>query len=250
MIGPRRRVLGYLLAAAVLLGGWQVLALSVTSGVLPTPSSAFVAFFRLAPDLVPHALVSLWRVLASIAIGTLVAVPLGLAIGRSATADALLAPLLFLTYPVPKVVFLPVLLVLFGLGDASKIVLITLIVFFQVLLTARDAARTVPEGAIVSVRSLGATKLDIARHVIVPATLPDVFTALRIGLGTAIAVLFVAESIAGTDGLGWFIMDSWGRIDHPRMFAGIIAMGLVGVALYEALEALERWATRWRRAAG
>jgi NitT/TauT family transport system permease protein len=63
-----------------------------------------------------------------------------------------------------------------------------------------------------------------------------------------VAVLFLAESIAGTNGLGWFIVDAWGRIDYPAMFAGIIAMALLGVVLYEGLDAVEAWATRWRRA--
>ena len=98
-----------------------------------------------------------------------------------------------------------------------------------------------------SVRSLGASSGQVFRHVVYPASLPDIFTALRIGTGTAIAVLFLAESIAGTNGLGWYIVDAWGRIDYPAMFAGIIAMALLGVVLYEALDAIERWATRWRR---
>ena len=80
--------------------------------------------------------------------------------------------------------------------------------------------------------------------------MPDIFTALRIGTGTAIAVLFLAESFAGSNGLGYYIVDAWGRIDYPAMFAGIIAMALLGVVLYEALDALEGWVTRWRRVAG
>lgn len=243
-----RKLLGYLAATAILLGGWHALALILRSPALPGPADAIPVFIELVPELVPHALVSLIRVLAAMAVGTVLAVPLGLAVGRSERADAIVAPLLFLTYPVPKIVFLPVLLVLFGLGNASKIVLIGLIIFFQILLTSRDAARAVPPGAVLSVRSLGATRWDIARHVVFPAALPDIFTALRIGTGTAVAVLFFAESIAGTDGLGWFIIDAWGLIGYPRMFAGILAMALVGVFLYEALDALEALTTRWRRA--
>ena len=90
-----------------------------------------------------------------------------------------------------------------------------------------------------SVRSLGASRFDIYRHVVVPASLPDIFTALRIGTGTAIAVLFLAETIAGSDGIGYYIGDAWGKIDYPAMFAGIIGMALLGVGLYEALDALE-----------
>lgn len=242
------RVLEVSGATFVLVATWWALSIAVGSPALPAPLAALSALARLAPSLIGHALVSLWRVSAAMALGALFGVPAGLALGRSRKADAVLGPIVFLTYPIPKVVFLPVLLVLLGLGDAPKIALIALIVFFQVLVTARDAARGVPQSSVVSVRSLGGTALDIARHVVIPASLPDVFTALRIGTGTAIAVLFLAESIAGTDGLGYYIVDAWGRIDYPAMFAGIIAMALLGLALYEALDAAETRLTRWRRA--
>lgn len=243
-----RKGLGYVGAAAILLAGWHVAAAVIDSPALPAPADALPLFVSLVPQLLPHALISLRRVLLAMAIGTVLAVPLGLAVGRSRIADAIFAPLLFLTYPVPKVVFLPVLLVLFGIGDESKVVLIAVIVFFQILFTSRDAAKAVPPGAVLSVRSLGASKLAVARHVVFPAALPDIFTALRIGTGTAIAVLFFAESIAGTDGLGWFVIDAWGLIGYPRMFAGILAMAVLGVLIYEALDGVEAWATRWRRA--
>lgn len=249
MKGAPLRIAGYAAATLALIAAWALLALAVGSPALPGPVVAFSEFARQIPALVPETLVSLWRVLAAMALGTVTAVPLGLALGRSARADAVFAPVIFLTYPVPKVVFLPVLLVLLGLGDAPKIALIGLIVFFQILVTARDAAKAVPEASVLSVRSLGASRLDVARHVIVPAAMPEIFTALRIGTGTAIAVLFLAESIAGTNGLGWYIVDAWGRIDYPAMFAGIIAMALLGVALYELLDAVEARVTRWRRTA-
>lgn len=243
-----KRVLGYLAASAVLLAGWQLLSLALGSPALPGPAPALGRFVELAPELWPHTLLSLARVLAALIAGTALAVPAGLAIGRSPKADALFAPLIFLTYPVPKIVFLPVLLILFGLGNLPKIILIAVIVFFQVLVSARDAARGIPSSAVLSVRSLGAKRLDIARHVVFPAALPEIFTALRIGIGTAVAVLFFSESIAGSDGIGWFIIDAWGLIDYPRMFAGILAMALLGVALYEVIDAAESWATRWKSA--
>ncbi len=247
MNGLSRRLAGYLGATAALLAGWFALSALIDSPALPSPVVALPEFVSQASALLPEAGVSLWRVVAAMAWGTALAVPLGLGLGRSARADAIFAPIVFLTYPVPKVVFLPVFLVLLGLGDAPKIALIGFIVFFQVLVTARDAAKAVPEASVLSVRSLGASRMDIARYVVVPAAMPDIFTALRIGTGTAIAVLFLAESIAGTDGLGWYIVDAWGRIDYPAMFAGIIAMALLGVVLYEALDAVEARVTRWRR---
>lgn len=243
-----RRLLGYAAAALVLVVGWAALAAVVDSPALPGPLAAFAEFgATFADDLARHLAVSGWRVLASTALGTVLAVPLGLALGRSPRADAVIAPLVFLTYPIPKVVFLPVLLVLLGLGDLSKIALITLIVFFQILVTARDAARGIPAASVLSVRSLGASRFQVFRHVVVPAALPEIFTALRIGTGTAVAVLFLAESIAGSNGLGYYIVDAWARIDYDAMFAGILGMALLGVLIYEALELAEARACRWTR---
>jgi ABC-type nitrate/sulfonate/bicarbonate transport system permease component len=247
-VSTSRRLLGYLGAAAFLLFTWELVALAVNSPALPPPTVAIPAFVDQIPALWQEWLISAYRVLAAMLLGTVLAVPLGLVIGRSPRLDALVAPVIYVTYPIPKVVFLPVFLVLLGLGDLSKIALIALIVFFQILVTARDAAKAVPEASVVSVRSLGASSGQVFRHVVFPASLPEVFTALRIGTGTAIAVLFLTESIAGSSGLGWYIVDAWGRIDYPAMFAGIIAMALLGVVLYEALDAVELWATRWRRA--
>lgn len=243
-----RKVGGYIFAIAFILAGWQLTAMAVASPALPGPFEAFPMVVRYFSDLWPAFLVSLYRVLAAMVIGTVLAIPLGLVCGRSPRIDAVFAPILYFLYPLPKVVLLPVLIVLMGLADAPKITLIAITVFFQVLVTVRDAAKSVPEESVLSVRSLGATRWDIYRHVIVPATLPELFTALRISSGTAVAILFFAESLAGSTGLGYFIVDAWALLAYPKMFAGIIAMALLGVVLYEVFEAAERRLTRWRRA--
>ena len=116
------------------------------------------------------------------------------------------------------------------------------------MVTARDAARSIPSASVLSVRSLGADRWQVLRHVVVPASLPEIFTALRISAGTAVAVLFFSESIAGSTGLGYYVFDAWGRVAYPDMFAGILAMALLGVLLYEAIELTERRVCRWERA--
>ncbi|MBN2404281.1 MAG: ABC transporter permease [Coriobacteriia bacterium] len=243
-----RRLLGYVGAVLALLAGWWLLSVAVGSPALPGPAPAISDFVRLWwSDLFPQLLHSAWRVVASMTMGALLGAPIGLLIGRSPRLDSVAAPMVFLTYPIPKIVFLPVLLVLLGIGNAPKIALITLIVFFQILVTARDAARGIPAASLLSVRSLGATRTQVFRHVVFPAALPDIFTALRISTGTAIAVLFFSESVAGTSGLGYYILDAWGRIAYSQMFAGIIAMALLGVVLYEILEMAEARVCRWTR---
>ena len=241
-----RKIGGYVFAVAFIVAGWWITALIVNSPALPTPPQTFEVLGANAPTLVPYFLTSAYRVVVSLLIGTALAVPIAQICARSRTLDTLFAPVLYLLYPIPKVVLLPILLVLLGLADAPKIVLIALTVFFQVLVAVRDAVRSVPQGAVLAARSLGAGRWGMYRHVVVPATLPAVFTSLRIGVGTAIAVLFIAEAMAGSTGLGYFIMQSWSMVNYPRMFAGIIALALLGLVLYALFDLAERLLTRWK----
>ena len=240
------KVGGYVFAVVFIVAGWWITALAVNSPALPTPAQTVEVLGSNVDVLIPFFWTNAYRLVASLLIGTILAVPIAQLCARSRVLDGLFAPVLYLLYPIPKVVLLPILLVLFGLADAPKIVLISLTVFFQVLVAVRDAVKAVPESALISVRALGGSAWDEYRHVYVPATLPAVFTSLRIGVGTAIAVLFIAEAMAGSTGLGYFIMQSWSMVNYPRMFAGIIALALLGLVLYAVFDLLERRLTRWR----
>jgi len=243
-----KKLLLQIFSLLILFACWQFLAVMLDSPALPVPGKAFFVFLEQIPaGLWKHFLISGWRVMASILISLLVGIPLGLWLGREDKYDRFFSPLLYLLYPIPKIVFLPLIMVLFGLGDFSKIFLITLVVFFQILVTTRDAARNVSQAMILSVVSLGAKRRDLYRHVVWPAIIPDVFTALRIGSGTAIAVLFFAESIASSEGLGYYLMDAWSRYAYPEMFAGIIAMGFLGYSLYMGIDFLDSKICRWKR---
>jgi NitT/TauT family transport system ATP-binding protein len=116
-------------------------------------------------------------------------------------------------YPIPKIAFLPLIMLFFGLGNLSKIILISLILFFQITLSVRDSVKNIHPSYYLSIKSLGAGKRDLYRHVILPAMLPNLFTALRVSVGTAISVLFFAENFATRFGIGYFIMDSWLKLD-------------------------------------
>ncbi len=231
---------------AIVVGGWEITALLLNTPALPTPVTALMVCVQYAFDLTNDFAISFARVGISLALGTVLGTPLGLALGRSKKADELLSPALYVLYPIPKIVLLPILLVLVGFGSELKVILITLTVFFQVVVVMRDAAESIPDELIVSVRSLGANHRQTWRHVILPATLPSLFTTLRVSSAVAIAVLFFAEAIAGSTGLGYFIMNSWGMVNYPRMFAGIVALALLGVIFYELFDLIERRLTRWR----
>jgi NitT/TauT family transport system permease protein len=236
-------------ALALLLALWEAAALAMRTSILPDPIAVGLAFAAALPNgLLGHTLVSAWRVVASIVIAVALAAPLGLALGQLKQVDRLAAPLLYLTYPIPKIVLLPVVVLFLGLGDASKIFMIALILFFQVLVVVRDAASGIRPELVLSVRSLGARRRQLFRYVYLPACLPAILTALRVSAGTAIAVLFFAESFATRSGLGYYIIDTWASLSYPQMYAGVLAMSLLGLALYAALDVLEARLCRWVRA--
>jgi len=241
-------ILIFIYTVAGLLVGWWLLAWGLDSPAVPYPWDAVKSLGEcLKGDLLLHLGVSLYRVLVSLILATILAVPLGLFLGKNQEIDRRVAPLVYLTYPIPKVVFMPIFLILLGMGDASKIVLITLITFYQILVTTRDAAKNLEKGHISSVRSLGANSFALYRHVYFPACLPAILTSLRLGLGTALAVLFLAETYATQQGIGFFIMDSLSRMNYEEMFAGIIAMGLMGFFLYLLLDQGEKIFCPWTR---
>lgn len=238
----------YIISLAVILILWQLASTALRTDALPGPFSVLGSFATaMRGPLMAHFLTSGLRVVLSLALALVCAVPLGIYMGRSRKIDRLLSPFVYLTYPVPKIAFLPLVLLLFGIGDLSKVFLISFILFFQILVTTRDAAREIPRAHILSMRSLGANKRQKAVHLVIPAVLPKILTSLRIGIGTAIAVLFFVESFATNNGLGFYILDAWSRLDYQEMYAGIVGMGLLGVVLYEVVERLDRTLCKWTR---
>ncbi|MGE4555907.1 MAG: ABC transporter permease [Desulfovibrionaceae bacterium] len=240
-------LLRYAAAAVFLLGLWQVFSWKAGDVLLPAPQDALGAFGRAMGTLEfwRHFGVSSWRAVAGMALGFAGAYPLGLLMGASRRANALLAPLVHLTYPIPKIVLLPLLLLLLGLGDASKICMIALILGYQVLVSVRDGVRGVDPRRKDAIRAMGGGRVSLLREVYLPASLPHGFTALRLGTGVAVAVLFFVESFATQWGLGYLIMDAWGRMDYLSMFIGILGMSAMGVALFEIVNFLERRLCRW-----
>jgi len=165
---------------------------------------------------------------------------IGLGLGQLPKVNRIFAPLIAIVYPIPKIVFLPVIYVLMGITDISKIFLIALIIFFQILVVVRDEAANLHPELILSVRSLGAGRRALFRYVYFPASLPAMLTALRVSVGTAIAVLFIAEQSLTTYGLGYYIVvETYQVLRYPEMYAGILAMSLLGLALYFVIYNLE-----------
>jgi len=236
-----------LVAAAFVLAVWALLAVLLRAPILPAPWLVLKEFVLEIPgNLGRHFLASLWRVAASMAVSILLAVPAGLVLGQSQRLDRLFAPLIYLLYPIPKVVLAPVVMLFLGINDLSKITIIFLILFFQILVLVRDQAAALRPELIYSVRSLGAGRRALFRFVYLPACVPAILTALRQTIGTAVAVLYVVELIATQYGLGYYIYIQGNTLfDYPKMYAGVLAMSLLGLGLYYLADGLQKRFCRW-----
>ena len=240
----RAALMGLLMFFAI----WQVLAWIIHRPIMPSPLQVLPIFAAsLFGDLGTHFLASTGRVLAAIGLAVVTAVPIGLGLGQVPKVNRIFAPLIAIVYPIPKIVFLPVIYVLMGITDISKIFLIAIIIFFQILVVVRDEAANLHPELILSVRSLGAGRRALFRFVYFPASLPAVLTALRVSVGTAIAVLFIAEQSLTTYGLGYYIVvETYQVLRYPEMYAGILAMSLLGLTLYFVINHLETRVTRYQ----
>jgi ABC-type nitrate/sulfonate/bicarbonate transport system permease component len=243
-LNTQAAIIGLLMFFAI----WQVLAWLIHRPIMPSPLVVLPIFgAALFGKLGIHFLASSGRVLAAIGVAVVTAVPIGLGLGQLPKVNRIFAPLIAIVYPIPKIVFLPVIYVLMGITDISKIFLIALIIFFQILVVVRDEAANLHPELILSVRSLGAGRRALFRYVYFPASLPAVLTALRVSVGTAIAVLFIAEQSLTTYGLGYYIVvETYQVLRYPEMYAGILAMSLLGLILYLVIYNLELKVNRYR----
>ena len=238
-----------LFATVAIIVVWEALALAIDRPILPPPPEVAAVFWReLGRGLPLHFLASLGRVAAGIGVSVLLGAPAGLALGMSKRLDRIFAPLVYILYPIPKVVFVPVLFLLIGIGDFAKVAMIFIILFFQVLVLVRDQARAIPAALVASVRSLGAGRRALFRFVYLPACVPAILTSLRQSVGTAVAVLYIAELFATKWGLGYYIYFQGSTLmDYPAMYAGVLAMSLLGLGLYFGIDSAERRLCPWSR---
>lgn len=229
----------------ILLILWQLISMLVKMPLIPSVDQIVLSIFDI-DDLAIHIFYSLKRVLLGIFLALSVGLPLGIIMGSSEQGEKLLQPYLYLTYPVPKMAFLPLVMLLFGLGDTAKILMVFLITVFPVVVNVRDEIKKIPEDTYIPIYSLGASKHVVLREIILPSILPGVLTALRVCSGTALSVLFFAENFGTTYGIGYVIMDAWMRVNYSEMYGGIFVMSCIGLILFVLIDLIEKKCVSWR----
>lgn len=221
---------------------WFLLAALLSTSVLPGPLTVYGKFSQVINGgLWLHIGASLGRVAAGLSLALLIGVPVGIFMASSAIANRILHPLVYFSYPVPKTALLPVCMLLLGLGNGSKILIIVLTTVFQIIVAVRDAAEHIDQGIYYVAKSAGARKRSILKDITLPAVLPELFTSIRIGTGTSLAILLIVEAYGTRWGMGYYILDAWSRINYIQMYGGIVIMSVVGAALFWILDGIQ-WA--------
>lgn len=215
---------------------------------LPKPMVVYSAYSdALDNGISDHFTASLQRIVIGLCISLIVALIAGLAMGRYKLVNRIFSPLVYFTYPIPKLALLPIVMVVFGIGETSKILIIVLIIVFQLIISLRDAVKHIPKEDYDVLTSLNASGLQQMRHITLPAILPEMFSSLRISSGIAISALFFTETFGTDKGLGFYITDSWMRIDYVQMYFGIFILSMMGLTIFILLDVLDTWICKWKR---
>ena len=226
---------------------WQILHLLLRTHTIPSPLETLAYFVSVPLVLLKHAGASILRVATAVGISLVLGIPAGLLLGVNKTCRRLFSPLLYFIYPIPKIAFLPVFMLLFGLGNTSKIMLILFIIVFQIMLSVRDGVSQIDPVYFKVMDSFCVSQRQQYRYLIFPAVLPYLFSGLRISIGISLASLFFAENYATQFGIGYYILSAWTKMNYVEMFGGILALGFVGILLFYLLDRLERLCIPWQK---
>lgn len=233
----------YLVGFAALILIWSAAsALFQNPTFLPTPLTVGKTVFRLTVDgvLLDHATASLQRVLAGFSIGAVAAILLGILIGLSATVEKATEPSVELFRSIPPYAMIPLALLAFGIHPAGKWGILAYATFFPVLVSTVAGISSTPKRLVEAARTLGASRVFIVIHVLLPAAIPQMVVGLRLGFGTAWLSLIAAEMVASSDGLGFLISDARELLETEIVLAGMLLIGLLGYAFNQLFILLER----------
>jgi NitT/TauT family transport system permease protein len=246
----RWRNLEYLISPVLLIGLWQGLLMLGFGDrrFIPAPSDIVTQFIAisLTGELEIHTAATLWRVFAGFFLGAIPAVAVGLLMAMFRPVRVFFDPLIAILFPIPKVALMPLLLLALGFGDASKIALVAIAVFFPVVVNTFAGASNIEKIYWDVAHNYGASQRVMFTRVVFFGALPMIFAGLRIALAVAFVVLVAAEFVASKTGLGYLIWNSWQLLQVDLMFAGIVMIGLLGLVFALLLGQIEKWVIPWK----
>ncbi len=223
--------------SVVMPGPWEVVSKFIQSFAVPIGKYTMVY----------HILYSLMRVVPAYIVGSLAGIILGILMGWYPVINRILRPLYELIRPIPPIAWIPISIVWFGIGEGSKWFLIFLAAFVPITLNAYAGATTVDETLIKCSKMLGASDGQVFKTVVLPYSVPHIFTGLQVGLSTSWATVVAAEMIRSTEGVGWIIISSMDTNNVVQSLVGIMGIGVVGFILAIVMRKIEEVLCRWNR---
>jgi NitT/TauT family transport system permease protein len=197
-------------------------------------------------ELLSHTLVSVQRIVLGFLAGAIPGIVLGLSMGLFAPLRAWLMPLVSSTFPIPKLAIMPLILIVFGLGESSKIFTIGIGVFYLVLINSMTGVLNIDSIYLDVARSFGASRKDFYLTVAIPGSLPMIFAGLKLGMGTALLLIVAAEMSAAQAGVGWMIWRAYDMFDIEKMFSALLTLAVLGYLFSNLIDLIEREVIPWK----
>ena len=248
--GKTKERLLYLASPIGLLLLWQLLLMAGIGDrrFVPAPSDIALRYWQMlaSGELVYHSAVTLYRVFVGFFIGIVPAIAAGLLMAMFRPVRIFFDPLIATLFPIPKIALMPLLLLAFGFGDASKVALVVIAVFFPVVVNTYVGAANIEKIYWDVARNFGASQSVIFRRIVFFGALPMIFAGLRIALAVSFIVLVAAEFVATKAGIGYLIWNSWELLQVDVMFVGIVTVGVLGLIATVCLREIERKVIPWK----
>ncbi|RVD57456.1 MULTISPECIES: ABC transporter permease subunit [unclassified Mesorhizobium] len=219
---------------------------------LPSPADVLTQFSAVAADgyangtLLDHTLASLGRIAAALGVGIFVGIPLGLLMGLNRWVKGIFSVPIDLYWGLPPLAYLPLLIIWLGIGETSKIVLLSLSTFAPICFAAQAGVRSVPVERINAALSLGASRVQLFTSIVLPSALPELLTGLKIAIGAGLSTLVAAELIAAQSGLGYMIMSAANFLATDVVFVGLIVIAVLAFAFTSGMRWLEHRLIPWK----
>jgi len=230
---------------------WEIMARThiIDTRLLSSPSLIFQAFIPLlfSGDLLYNTAVSVQRVLWGFLAGSIPGILLGIGMGLSPIIRSALEPMIAATYPIPKLALMPLILLIFGLGETSKIFTIAIGVFYLVVINTMAGVLSIDKIYLDVAQNFGANRKNFYLTVALPGALPMIFAGLKLGMGMALILIVAAELSAAKAGVGWMIWRAYDMFDIEQMFVALITLSILGYIFSLLLDKIEIWFLPWKK---
>jgi ABC-type nitrate/sulfonate/bicarbonate transport system permease component len=240
----------YLISPIGLIAVWQLLLMAGIGDrrFVPAPSDIAARYWDMlvSGELETNTFATLWRVFAGFVLGSVPAIAVGLLMAMFRPIRIFFDPLIASLFPIPKIALMPLLLLVLGFGNASKIALVVIAVFFPVVINSYAGAANVERIYWDVAKNYGASQSVIFRRIVFFGALPMIFAGLRIALAVSFIVLVAAEFVSTKVGIGYLIWNSWELMQVDVMFVGIVTVGLLGLIATVILQEIERKVIPWK----